>query len=129
LNTAGIINIVAIVVAIIVHLLVILQAIPYTWINGGRSVSLEAQQQTSVISIVVLIIMALINIYFVKANSWSNVLFVIRATVLWLLFAYSVVGTVIQLIGTPFEKICMSLLCIVNVGMYFRLAIEKRIIT
>lgn len=124
LKTAGSINIAAIIMAAIVHLLVILQVMPYTWINGGRSVSMEVQQQVSMTSIFILAVMALINLWIIKTVRWNQVVYILHAICLWLLFIYSVIGAIMQLFGTPFEKICMSVLCVVNAIMYFRLAVE-----
>lgn len=124
LKTAGSINIAAIIMAAIVHLLVILQVMPYTWINGGRSASLEVQQQISMTSIFILVIMALTNFCIIKTVRWNKVVYILRSICLWLLFIYSIIGAVMQLFGTPFEKICMSVLCVVNTTMYFRLAVE-----
>jgi len=45
---------------------------------------------------------------------------------LWVLFIYSIIGVLQQFLGTPFERFFMSILCIVNVVMYFRLTTEKR---
>lgn len=124
-ETAATTNIAAIFLAIAVHIMVIIQVIPYDWINGGRSHSLQEQQHTSMISIVILIIMVLVNLWSCRAAIRSKGLELVRVTILWMLFAYSILGTVMQLFGTPFEQICMSVLCLVNAVMYFRLAISR----
>lgn len=125
-KTAVIINLISIGLALVVHLLVIAEVIPYTWINGGRSVTLEAQQQLSNMSVFILAAMALVNVCAAKTTWRHKAIAIVLAVLLWLLFAYSILGIVQQLFGTLFEKLCMSLLCIVNAVMYFRLALEKR---
>jgi putative effector of murein hydrolase LrgA (UPF0299 family) len=123
LKTAGYINIAAISASVIVHLLLIFQTIPYTYLNGGRSPTLTAARQTSIISIIILFLMILINLWAVLFKEKFTSLL---KALLWLLFVYSVFGTIQQFLGTTFEKVGMSILCIINVIMYFRLAIEKR---
>ena len=126
IKTAVIINIICIFLALAVHLLVIARVIPFTWINGGRSESLQAQPQLSFMSIWILLGMVVLNLCAIK-SVWRYKAFGVVLTVLfWLLLAYSVFGAIQQIAGTLFEKLCMSVLCIANALMYFRLAIEKR---
>jgi fumarate reductase subunit D len=125
IKTAGYINIIILAVVICIHLLVIFGVMPFTWINGGRSASFEIGQQTSIVSIVILFVMILVNIWaagIIRINRFVTVLKIL----MWIFFAYSLVGLVQQLMGTTFEKFGMSILCLVNMIMYFRLAIEKR---
>jgi hypothetical protein len=123
LKTAGYVNIIAIIITVITHLLIIFQVIPFTYLNGGRSLTIAGARQTSIISIFILALMIVVNIWALKRLKKYIPLLKIM---LWVLFAYSIFGTVQQLLGTTFEKFCMSILCMINVIMYFRLAIEKR---
>lgn len=125
LKTAGYLNIAAILAAIMTHLLVIFQIMPYTWINGGRSENFPMGQRTSLISIGILVVMLLINFWACGLIPIKKALMLLKV-LLWILFVYSVFGLVQQLFGTTFEKFFMSILCLINVLMYFRLAIEKR---
>ena len=125
LKVAAYLNVVAIMIAIIVHLLVIFQIMPFSWINGGRSETLAIAQRISIISIVVLTVMILINLWACALLPVEKYVKILKI-VLWILFAYSIFGVLQQLLGTPFERFCMSTLCIINVVMYFRLVIEKR---
>ena len=123
LKTAGYVNIAVIIIAIIVHLLVIFQILPFTWINGGRSASLADAQQTSVISIAILIAMILVNLWACALLPVKGLMPLLRV-LLWVLFAYSILGMIQQLLGTAFERFSMSILCIISAVMYFRLAIH-----
>ena len=125
LKVAAYVNIAVIIVAIIVHFLVMIQVMPFTWINGGRSVNLAAAQQTSITSIAVLTVMILINLWACALLPIKKLMILLKV-LLWILFAYSIFGMIQQLFGTAFERFSMSILCITNMIMYFRLAIEKR---
>jgi fumarate reductase subunit D len=113
------------IVTIAVHLLVIQQIMPFTWINGGRSASFEIARQTSLISIVVLLIIIFISLWasqIIHISKFKNLLKVI----LWILFGYACLSIVMQFLGTTFEKCFTSILCILNAIVTFRLAIERR---
>ncbi len=128
LKVAGYLNITALIVTIIVHALVIINLMPFTWINGGRSTNFAIGQQTSIFSIGILLVMIFVNMWacgVIKVRKYLTVLKVL----LWTLFVYSIFGLVQQLLGTTFEKLYMSILCLINIVMYFRLAIEKRSLT
>ncbi len=125
LKTAGMASVIIAVITIIIHLLVILQIMPYTWINGGRSASFEAASQASLVSIAILLIFSFIYLWagqIIRITKFKRLLTVI----LWLMFAYACLGIVMQFLGTPFEKAVTGVLCILNALATFRLAIEKR---
>lgn len=119
--TIGVIN-------IIVHILIITQIMPYTWINGGRSVSFELARQTSSSAIYITIfniIIALIasRIIPLKMNKfWSIFLTVFLVATLPL----GLVGIVEQFLGTMFEKCFMSIVAIIGFLSDTRIAVEKR---
>ena len=125
LKAAGCINIAALATTIVVHCLVIFKVLPFTWLNGGRSATFESGMQTSIISIGILFLMILINLFaceVIRVNKFAAVL----KMLLWVLLIYSIFALAQQLLGTPFEKFVMSILCLVNVLMYLRMAVEKR---
>ena len=125
-KTAVMVNVACILIVLAFHLLVIARVIPFFWINGGRSESFQAQRQLSFSSVWILLGMAAINFCALKKAWKPKAAGIVLTALFWLLFAYSLFGTAQQLLGTVFEKLCMSLLCIANALMYFRLAVEKR---
>ncbi len=125
LKTAATASVIIAVVTILIHLLVILQIIPYTWINGGRSASFEAASQASWVSIIILVIFIFIYLWagrIIPITRFKRLFTVI----LWLMFAYACLGIIMQFLGTPFEKAVTGVLCILNAIATFRLAIKKR---
>jgi len=52
-KNAGILAMVGLVCTIVIHIFVMLEVIPYQWINGGRSESLSDARVTSAMSIVI----------------------------------------------------------------------------
>ena len=128
LRKTGIVNISAGLVNILVHIFVILSIVPYQWVNGGRTESLDAACQISVSSIVVAIVGILITLIAsriipIRLNKfWGIVLTVILVVLLPL----SLFGVVQQLLGTMFEKCVMSIVAAVGFCTAVRIAIEKR---
>ena len=101
---------------------------PYTWINGGRSASYEAARQASINSIplfLIGILIALIASGIIRMR-WNAVLKIIILIWLWFGVLFSSLGCIFQLLGTPFEKLVMSLVCATSVIAGIRLATEKR---
>ncbi len=126
---AGLIYITMNIITLIVHLMVIFGIMPYTWINGGRSATYEIARQTSLNSIpyfVILTGIVLVASGIVKVK-WYSVSNKIISILLWINVAYTFLGLIFQLLGTPFEKVAMSLVCIISIVMGIRLAIEKRV--
>ncbi len=128
LRQAGLINILMNLLAIIVHLLVIFQFMPYNWINGGRSATYEIALQTSINSIPILIIYALISLLAsgIFQIKWNNITKIIISILLWIITISTSFGLILQLLGTPFEKFVMSIVCVISIITTIRLAIEKR---
>lgn len=116
------------VINIIVHILIITQIMPYTWINGGRSASFELAKQTSLSAIYITIfniIIALIasKIIPLKMNKfWSILLTVFLLATLPL----GLIGVVEQFLGTMFEKCFMSIVATIGFLSDTRIAVEKR---
>lgn len=91
-----------------VHILVITKLIPYTWVNGGRSASYQAQAGQSIVSIVLLgglylLVRKIITASFHK--KWHGLVLYVLAS-LWGL------GYVMQLLGSQFERFFMSFVLI-----------------
>jgi len=128
IKKAGVCSVTIGVINIIVHVLIITQIMPYTWVNGGRSVSFELARQTSLSSIYMTIfniIIALIasKIIPLKMNKfWSKFLTVFLVATLPL----GLMGVVQQFLGTMFEKCCMSIVAIIGFLSDTRIEVEKR---
>ena len=125
LKQAGLIYILMNIITIMVHLMVILKLLPYTWINGGRSAAFEIARQTSIGSIpyfiigIPIILIACGVIHIKRHNIFKKIFTVF----LWLIAGYTCLGFIMQLLGTPFEKFFMSIVCAVSAIMLIRLAI------
>jgi hypothetical protein len=90
------------VLSIMIHILVIQKVIDYTLINGGRSESYEAQKKQSISSIILLIIFAIfISITMFIPTFRTSLLFFI---ILIILSFFWLLGTVLQILGTKFER-------------------------
>ncbi|NNU78068.1 hypothetical protein [Clostridium estertheticum] len=128
IKKAGVCSVTIGVINIIVHILIITQTMPYTWVNGGRSVSYELARQTSLSSIYITIfniIIALIasKIIPLKMNKfWSKFLTIFLVVTLPL----GLIGIGEQFLGTIFEKCCMSIVAIIGFLSDTRIAVEKR---
>ena len=93
---------------IAVHVLVITKLIPYTWVNGGRSASYQAQAAQSIASIVLLGGLYLLVRKIITASvhkKWHGLVLYVLAS-LWGL------GYVMQLLGSQFERFFMSFVLI-----------------
>ncbi len=129
IQKAGYISIAVGIVAIFVHVLVMSHVLPYTWINGGRSISYQAAFQTSLSSIVTIFISILITLIASKIiplglNKFWTILLIIW---LWIGIPLDLIGIAQQFLGTTFEKSCMSIVTIIGCMMDFRIALEKRL--
>lgn len=124
LQSAVLINITIILIAILVHSLIIFQVLPYTWVSGGFSPTFEMQKQISVISTMILCVTIPINLLAYKKILKKKLVIVLKI-LLYILFAYFFFGFFMQLLGTIFERTLMSILCLLSAIMYLRLAIEK----
>lgn len=128
LKKAGICSCLAGFINIVVHLLVIIQIIPYTWVNGGRTESLFAARELSTSSIILTLINILIalvasQIIPIKFNKFLGIALSIF---LIITLPFSFVGIIQQFLGTMFEKNVMSVVTIIGFCSDTRIAIEKR---
>jgi len=113
---------------IMVHMFVIFQIIPYTWVNGGRTASQVAAQEISVSSIIMTVINILIalvatQIIPIKLNRIAGITL---SAFLILTLPFSFIGIIQQFLGTMFEKIVMSVVTIIGFCFEIRVAFEKR---
>ena len=128
LKKAGILSICLTVFTVMIHVLVIYQIMPYTWINGGRSASYEIARQGSINSILILLIgipITLIASKIIPLNL-NKFFAVILTAYLWIVIPLTSLGLVGQLLGTVFEKSCMSFVVLAVLITGLRMAIEKR---
>lgn len=113
---------------IMVHMFVIFQIIPYTWVNGRRTASQVAAQEISVSSIIMTVINILIalvatQIIPIKLN---RIVGITLSAFLILTLPFSFIGIIQQFLGTMFEKIVMSVVTIIGFCFDTRIAFEKR---
>jgi hypothetical protein len=107
---------------IVVHILIIQRIIPYELVNGGRSQSYEDQRKLSMISALI----GLVGLGFIgysqlfseMTTHWVYFVFVVFLTLFWLL------GSVMQLLGTPFEKRVIIWVNLLGVIVHLSLALE-----
>jgi hypothetical protein len=107
---------------IVVHILIIQRIIPYELVNGGRSQSYEDQRKLSMISALI----GLVGLGFIGYSQlfsemithWVYFVFVVFLTLFWLL------GSVMQLLGTPFEKRVIIWVNLLGVIVHLSLALE-----
>ena len=107
-----------------VQLLVIAQIIPFTWVNGGRSLSLESQLPLSLFNIIVMSACIVFTV-FASGIRPSGHPKLITATA-WLLTVYWAIGLAMQFLGTMFEIVVISPTVLIGLISHFRMAIEKR---
>lgn len=125
ITLAGYLSVAMLSLVILGHALVILKVIPYTWINGGRSVSYEAQKKQSIIGIIALLaniafFLVASNIISVDMGSMGNKIIDI---ILWILAILFMISTVMQLLGTKFERYVMSVIVLILLVCIFRMII------
>lgn len=128
LRRAGVCSVAVGGINIILHILVIANIIPYSWVNGGRSESYAKAQQISMSSIIMTIInigIALIasRIIQVKLNKFWGIML---SAFLIVTLPLSFVGVIQQFLGTPFEKYFTSVITIIGFLADTRIAFEKR---
>lgn len=125
IEVAGYLSVAIVLLTIICHSLVILQVIPYTWINGGRSVSYELQKKQSMLGIIVLLmtipfLLIASNIVTISIGSLGASIINIM---LWTSVILLIISVVMQLLGTTFERYVMSILVFILLVCVFRIAI------
>lgn len=113
---------------IAVHILVINQLIPYTWVNGGRIESIIDARELSLSSIIMTIFNILIALIASKIIPIKLNKFFGKALSVFLIITlpFSFLGIIQQFLGTTFEKIIMSVVTIIGFCCDVRIAFEKR---
>ena len=109
---------------ILIHVLIMIEVIPYTWVNGGRSESFATQLPISVINTFISIIGGLFTLV-----AGGNIPCKYKrgiTVVCWFFVVFWSFGFIQQLLGTPFEKTVCSLILLLGVISNLRMAIEKR---
>jgi uncharacterized integral membrane protein len=109
---------------ILIHVLIISGITPLTWVNGGRSESYAAQLPISIVNIIVSIIGGVFTLIV-----GGNMLYKYKrgiTVMCWFFVVLWSFGFIQQLLGTPFEKIVISLILLLGVISNLRMAIEKR---
>ncbi|MGI2329323.1 hypothetical protein [Planococcus sp. YIM B11945] len=125
LKTAVLMGLCFYALTILIQVLIMTGMIPLTWVNGGRSESLETQLPLSIVNILISIIGVAFTIM-VGRNMFRRYKSGITI-VAWIFVALWSFGFIQQLLGTPFEKMVMSLLLLLGVISSIRMAIEKRV--
>ncbi|MEK3886266.1 hypothetical protein [Bacillus sp. FSL K6-3431] len=109
----------------LIQVLIISGIIPFTWVNGGRSESLATQLPISIINIIISIIGGVFTLIV-----GGNMLYKYKrgiTVMCWFFVVLWSFGFIQQLLGTPFEKMVMSLILLLGVISNMRMAIEKRL--
>ena len=109
---------------ILINVLIISGIIPFTWVNGGRSESFATQLPISIINIMISIIGGVFTLIV-----GGNLLYKYRRGITIICWFFAVLwsfGFILQLLGTPFEKMVCSFILLLGVISNLRMAIEKR---
>ena len=108
--------------SIAIHVLVMTKRLSYTWVNGGRSTSFDAQYKTSLISIIILMIGIIILMTYHIFPSIKSTLF--GVILMGILTLYWLFGLMMQYLGTRFEKRVVSFIVLLGVFSHFMLFLE-----
>ena len=106
------------------NVLIISGIIPFTWVNGGRSESFATQLPISIINIIISIFGGVFTLF---VN--GNILYKYKrgvSIICWVFVVLWSFGFILQLLGTPFEKMVCSFILILGVISNLRMAIEER---
>ena len=122
MRTAVFLGIIFYSLTILIHFLIISKIIPFTWVNGGRSESFAEQLPISVINIVISIIGVVFTLIVGSIKQYKRGITVIC----WFFVVLWSFGFIQQLLGTPFEKMVVSLVLLIGVISNLRMAIEKK---
>jgi hypothetical protein len=125
MKQAGIIAIVVSVLMILLHALVIAKLIPFQWINGGLIATYEASLSNSITGIGLMLLFIFI---YLMAGGWilKGKFPKLVRTLLWGMFGFWLLSVILQLLGTPFEKAVLTILCLVNVFTTYQLIKESK---
>ena len=107
-------------IVLLIHILIIAKAIPYNWINGGRSESYNAQLQISIVNTLI----TFIGFWYVFANQkfqklQNNKIF---RFIKWALIPFWGFSLILQFLGTSFEMFVMSPIILFGIFAHVSLA-------
>jgi hypothetical protein len=108
----------------LIQALIISGIIPFTWVNGGRSESFATQLPISIVNTIISIIGGVFTLIV-----GGNILYKYKrgiTVICWFFVVLWSFGFIQQLLGTPFEKMVISLILLLGVISNLRMAIEKR---
>ncbi|MFC6039550.1 hypothetical protein ACFPYN_08955 [Paenisporosarcina macmurdoensis] len=108
---------------ILINVLIISGIIPFTWVNGGRSESFATQLPISIINIMISFIGGVFTLIV-----GGNLLYKYKRGITIICWFFAVLwsfGFILQLLGTPFEKMVCSFILLLGVISNLRMAIEK----
>ncbi len=99
------------VIGITVQMLVLSKMIPFNWVNGGMSNSYEVQAFQSSVSIVILSILFVFVTKITKQpeNSFH------KQKILYVIVLILILGMIMQLFGTAFERYFLSLVLLLGI--------------
>jgi hypothetical protein len=121
LDTTLILGYIFYLLVIIVHILIIRKIIPYHLVNGGRSKSYTEQASISKMSIVISFLGILfLSISLIKPSISQTLIYSIIG---FLLTLYWILGFVMQLLGTKFERYLMSIIVLLGILSHLSLAL------
>lgn len=119
-NTSITLGIIFYLLTILIRILILINIIPLEWINGGRSLSLQTQLPLSISNLLISLLGIIFLIYAFFNIGKKTTIFISRIfTALWLF------GFLQQLLGTPFEKLVISIILLLGLISHFRVGLEK----
>jgi hypothetical protein len=110
---------------IAIELLVILKILPFDIIGGGRAESYQAACAIAITSIIIIVIETMVILLasgLIKCKRFKTAIKVF----LWVNFimlCFNIVGNLFGI--TLFEKVFMTLICLINIVFVLRLAMDK----
>lgn len=107
---------------ILTHVLVLLDIIPYSSVNGARTPSYDAQIPLSISSMTIGFL-GIIYIFIVGKLKKRKIKLVFCITT-WMLTVYWTIGLVMQLLGTTFERFVLSWIVLFAVFVHVQLALS-----
>lgn len=112
---------------LLLHILVLVQVIPYNWVNGGHLNSYDEQIPVTFANMFIAVMGLLFNFYakykrgqLGKNDGKSEKAMTI---IFWVLTGIWTLSFLMQLLGTPFERYGLSILLILGIVSHLRLAL------
>jgi len=108
-----------VILTILVHSLIFAHIIPRNWVSGGLVTSIEIQNQISLINLGVISL----DFLFIQCANHSRDSNTVRLVAMTFSIVWFV-GLLMQLLGTPFEKLVMTIVLLIGLISHFRLTIK-----